>query len=65
MSVRYTQGETASLIGDTGSVQFTDAQIQDRFWAHPFPAGQLIYYRMKTETAVADTCTVHFRYHSH
>ena len=48
-----------------GVGKFQAAHIQDRFWAHPFPAGQLIYYRMKTETAVADTCTVHFRYHVH
>jgi len=48
-----------------GAGKFQAAHIQDRFWAHPFPVGQLIYYRMKTETAVADTCTVHFRYHIH
>jgi len=48
-----------------GAGKFQAAHIQDRFWAPPFPAGQLIYYRMKTETAVADTCTIHFRYHAH
>jgi len=48
-----------------GVGKFQAAHIQDRFWAHEFPAGELIYYRMKTETAVADTCTVHFRYHIH
>ena len=48
-----------------GAGKFQAAHIQDRFWALPFPAGQLIYYRMKTETAVADTATVHFRYHCH
>lgn len=48
-----------------GVGKFQAAHIQDRFWAPPFDAGQLIYYRMKTETAVADTCTVHFRYHVH
>jgi len=46
-----------------GAGKFQAAHIQDRFWTSKFPAGQLIYYRMKTETAVADTCTVHFRYH--
>jgi len=46
-----------------GSGKFQAAHIQDRFWAPRFPEGELIYYRMKTETAVADTCTVHFRYH--
>ena len=48
-----------------GAGKFQAAHIQDRFWAPNFPAGELIYYRMKTETAVADTCTVHFRYHPH
>ena len=48
-----------------GAGKFQAAHIQDRFWSPPFPAGQLIYYRLKTETAVADTCTVHFRYHAH
>ena len=48
-----------------GAGKFQAAHIQDRFWTHDLPAGQLIYYRMKTETAVADTCTVHFRYHPH
>ena len=46
-----------------GVGKFQAAHMQDRFWAHPLEAGQLIYYRMKTETAVADTCTVHLRYH--
>ena len=48
-----------------GAGKFQAAHIQDRFWAPHIPAGQLIYYRMKTETAVADTATVHFRYHCH
>lgn len=48
-----------------GVGKFQAAHIQDRFWAPSFPAGELIYYRMKTETAVADTCTVHLRYHAH
>jgi len=61
-------GATKNLITTmrfAGAGKFQAAHIQDRFWAPPFPAGQLIYYRMKTETAVADTCTVHFRYHLH
>lgn len=48
-----------------GAGKFQAAHIQDRFWAPPFPAGELIYYRLKTETAVADTCTIHFRHHPH
>ncbi|MCK4648504.1 hypothetical protein KAT51_03175 [bacterium] len=46
-----------------GAGKFQAAHIQDRFWAPHLEAGQLFYYRMKTETAVADFCTVHFRYH--
>ena len=48
-----------------GAGKFQAAHIQDRFWAPPLPAGQLIYYRLKSDTGVADTCTVHFRYHAH
>ena len=48
-----------------GVGKFQAAHIQDRFWAPLFPKGQLIYYRMKTETAVADTCTIHLRHHAH
>ena len=47
-----------------GVGKFIQANMQNRFWTLPFPTGQLLYYRMKTETAVADTCTVHFRCHS-
>lgn len=48
-----------------GVGKFQQAHIQDRFWAPFFPVGELVYYRMKTETAVPDTCTVHLRYHTH
>ena len=48
-----------------GAGKFQAAHMQSRYWAPPIPAGQLIYYRMKTDTAVADTCTVHFRLHCH
>jgi len=48
-----------------GGTKFESPSEHLRFWAPNFPAGQLIYYRMKTATAVADTCTVHFRYHVH
>ncbi len=54
---------TAARFAGVG--KFQAAHVQDRFWAPEFPAGQLIYYRMKTETAVADTCTINFRYHAH
>jgi len=49
-----------------GAGKFQQAHIQDRFWAPRFPAGELLYYRLKSETVdVADSCTVHFRYHLH
>jgi len=48
-----------------GVGKFQSANDVKRFWSPHLGAGQTIYYRMKTETAVADTCTVHFRYHLH
>lgn len=48
-----------------GATKFQTPTEHLRFWAPPCPAGETIYYRMKTDTAVADTCTVHFRYHVH
>jgi len=49
-----------------GSGKFQAAHIQDRFWASNFPAGELIYYRLKSDKdASEDFCTVHFRYHIH
>ena len=48
-----------------GATKFETPTGHLRFWAPHLPAGQLIYYRMKTATAVADTCTIHFRYHTH
>ena len=66
--VEIAWGATKNLITAmrfAGVGKFQAAHIQDRFWAPAFPAGETIYYRMKTETAVADTCTVHFRYHTH
>lgn len=47
-----------------GVGKFQQAHIQDRFWAPAFPVGELIYYRLKTDTAVADTCTIHLRHHT-
>lgn len=48
-----------------GATKFESPTEHIRFWPPPIPAGETIYYRMKTSTAVADTCTVHFRYHTH
>jgi len=46
-----------------GGTKFDTAAAHLRFWAPRIPAGQTIYYRMKTETAVADTAQVHLRVH--
>ncbi len=48
-----------------GGTKFQAPNVQNRMWPLPFTAGETIYYRMKTATAVANTCTVHFRYHLH
>ena len=46
-----------------GATKFQTPTEHLRFWAPDVPIGELIYYRMKTDTAVADTTTIHFRYH--
>ena len=46
-----------------GATKFQTPTEHLRFWAPTIPRGELIYYRMKTDTAVADICTIHFRYH--
>lgn len=48
-----------------GATKFQIPPGSFHFWAPGIPAGETVYYRMKTETAVADTCKVHFRYHIH
>ncbi len=48
-----------------GGTRFDDADNHAVFHAPEIPAGETVYYRMKTATAVADTVTVHFRYHVH
>lgn len=48
-----------------GATKFESPTEHLRVWAPRLPSGQLLYYRMKTATAVADTVTVHFRYHLH
>ena len=47
-----------------GGTKFVAPKTYDRIWAPHFPAGELLYYRMKTASAVADTCTAHIRHHS-
>ena len=46
-----------------GGTKFQAPNMQKRFWADPLPAGETVYYRMKTATGVADTATIHLRYH--
>ena len=48
-----------------GGTKFQAPNTTARYWAPNIPAGETVYYRMKSATAVADTCTVHFRFHTH
>ena len=48
-----------------GETKFQAPNTTNRFWAHHVPKGQTVYYRMKSATAVADTCTLHLRVHTH
>ena len=48
-----------------GAGKFQAAHITDKFWAPEIPSGETVYYRLKTETGVADTCTVSIRTHIH
>ena len=48
-----------------GSGKFQNPDNHARIYVAPIPAGEIVYYRMKTATAVADTAKVHFRYHTH
>jgi len=48
-----------------GTTKFQNPSHQNRIRAVHIPAGETIYYRMKTATAVADTALVHFRYFLH
>ena len=45
-----------------GKTKFQNPAHQERFRAVQIPAGEKVYYRLKTGTAVADTTLVHFRY---
>ncbi len=47
-----------------GGTKFQAPEMVQRMAAPNFPAGQTVYYRMKTATGVADTCLVHMRYHT-
>jgi len=47
-----------------GGTKFHNPITTERFWPPNFPKSQLLYYRMKTATGVADTCTAHIRHHA-
>ncbi len=48
-----------------GSGKFQSPDNHARVFATEIPAGETVYYRMKSNTAVADTALVHLRYHTH
>lgn len=48
-----------------GETKFTSPAHQLRVRAIHIPAGETVYYRMKSATAVANTALVHFRYFLH
>ena len=48
-----------------GGTRFQSPNNVTRVHAPTIPAGETVYYRLKTATAVADTAKVHFRYHVH
>ena len=48
-----------------GTTKFQNPSHQESFRGIEVPAGETVYYRLKTATAVADTALVHFRYHLH
>jgi len=48
-----------------GSGKFQNPDNHARVFGNEIPAGETVYYRMKSNTAVADTAKVHIRYHLH
>ncbi len=54
-----------TVIRFAGGTKFDTADNDQHMNAPRIPAGSKVYYRMKTATAVADTCLVHLRYHLH
>ncbi len=45
--------------------KFTSSDTKTVFHAPASPAGETVYYRMKTDTGVADTIILHIRHHTH
>ena len=48
-----------------GGTKFDSAVSDIRTNSIDIPAGETVYYRMKSATGVADTAIVHFRWHLH
>jgi len=48
-----------------GSGKFQNPDNHARVFSGEIPAGESVYYRLKSNTAVADTVLVHIRYHTH
>lgn len=46
-----------------GSGKFQNPDNHARVFGRVIPAGEKVYYRMKSNTAVADTAKAHLRYH--
>ncbi|MBA7655821.1 hypothetical protein ES703_63730 [subsurface metagenome] len=68
VEIAYGEGEakvhvTAQRFAGSGKFQNPDNHA--RLFVQRIPAGEPIYYRMKSNTAVADTAKVHIRYHLH
>ena len=66
--IEISYGASKTLITSgrfAGSTKFDSPSDHLRFWAPKCPAGETIYCRMKTGTAIADTALIHFRYHTH
>lgn len=48
-----------------GTGKFQSPRNLARTFVKEIPAGEKVYYRMKTDTAVADTAKIHIRFHLH
>lgn len=66
--LQLSYGGARTLISEirfAGGTKFQSPDNHARFWVPIIPSGETIYYKMKTASAVADTCDVHLRYHLH
>jgi len=66
--VEFAYGDDKTVVSRwrfAGATKFLNPIHQVRMRGVHIPAGEKIYYRAKTETAVADTALVYFRYFLH